>query len=660
MVSTIYDTWLRYDINKGRHDFSAFALYFAQIFAKTAPTCVVTNSALEEIKLAAGRIFGTNPEVVQEVPSGKYICLCIDAGAPEAYKICMDTDKICVFGKTPADLLYGTFRLLFNVTAKNSASIAETGSPRYALRSINHWDNGDGSVERGYSGKSIFFADGKLTADYERIRDYARMMASIGINAISINNVNVHALESRFITGDFLGGIAKYAEIFQAYGIGLFLSINYASPMEIGGLDTADPLDAAVARWWKTQTDLVYKHIPSLGGYIVKADSENRPGPFTYGRNHADGANMLAAALAPHGGKMVWRCFVYDCHLDWRDRSVDRANAAYDNFNHLDGKFADNVYLQIKNGPMDFQIREATSPLLGSMPATNQIAEFQIAQEYTGHQIDLCYLIGMYKECLDFDTYRNGKGSYIKNHVAAIAAVTNLGNDECWTGHPLAAANLYGYGRIAYDPELTAEEIAAEWLALTLGTDDIVTKTILPMLLNSRQTYENYTTPFGIGWMVKEHLHYGVGIDDYEYSAWGTYHYANHIGFGVDRTQKSGTGHTRQYCPENAALYENIETCPEDLLLFFHFVPYDYTMKNGKTLLQNYYDRHFVGCEAAAQYLADWEALKPHIADEKLHTVALGRFKRQLENARRWRDVVNTYFYRRTGTPDEQGRKIYP
>jgi alpha-glucuronidase len=657
MTTSVYDAWLRYDINKEHIDHSALAPYFAQIFAET--TCPVTNSAIEEIRLAAGRIFGNCPPVAAQKPDDKHICLCIDRSAADAYRISTSSSAICVCGKTPQDLLYGTFRLLFNVASKKSAQIEEAGTPRYSLRSINHWDNGDGSVERGYSGNSIFFADNKLTNDHGRIRDYARMMASVGINAISINNVNVHALESRFITEDFLPGIAKYAQIFENYGIALYLSVNYASPMELGGLDTADPLDEGVRQWWKDQTSLVYSHIPNLGGYVVKADSENRPGPFTYGRNHADGANMLADALAPHGGKMIWRCFVYDCHLDWRDRTVDRAMAAYDNFRHLDGKFHDNVYLQIKNGPMDFQIREATSPLLGAMPATNQIVEFQIAQEYTGHQIDLCYLVGMFKECLDYDTYHNGQGSYVKDLVLATAAVTNLGNDKCWTGHPMAAANLFGYGRIAYNTELSAEEIAAEWLALTLGTGDEVTKTVLPMLLGSRETYENYTTPFGIGWMVKEHIHYGVGIDDYEYSAWGTYHYANHIGFGVDRTVKSGTGYTAQYHPENAALYENIETCPEELLLFFHFAPYDYVMKNGKTLLQNYYDLHFKGCDAAADYLTKWEALKPYIADTELYEIALERFRRQLKNAIQWRDVVNTYFYRRTGISDAQGRKIY-
>ena len=659
MISTIYDTWLRYDINKEHHDYSAFAPYFENIFVNS--TCPVTKSAIEEIKLAAERIFGIKvPKIHDAAPKGKHICLRIDESAPNAYSINKSGEELNILGKTPADLLYGTFRLLFNVTIKNNINIAEAGSPRYALRSINHWDNCNGSVERGYSGNSIFFADNKLTNDYVRIRDYARMMASIGINAISINNVNVHAVESRFITEDFLSGISKYAEIFEKYGITLYLSVNYASPIEIGGLDTADPLNEHVRQWWREQTNLVYKYIPRFGGYIVKADSENRPGPFTYGRNHADGANMLAEALAPHGGKMIWRCFVYDCHLDWRDRSIDRAKAAYDHFQPLDGKFADNVYLQIKNGPMDFQIREGVSPLFGAMPVTNQIAEFQIAQEYTGHQIDLCYLIGMFKECLDFDTFRNGQGSYVKNLVQATAAVTSLGNDECWTGHPLAAANLYGYGRITYNTELTAEEIAAEWLALTLGIGDEMTKTVLPMMLGSRETYENYTTPFGIGWMVKEHLHYGVGIDDYEYSAWGTYHYANHIGFGVDRTVKSGTGFTSQYCPENTSLYENIETCPEELLLFFHFVPYNHVMKNGKTLLQNYYNLHFNGCDEAGRYLANWEALKPHIADENLYTTSLERFRKQFKNAKQWRDVVNTYFYRRTGTPDEQGRKIYP
>jgi len=658
MISSIYDTWLRYDVNKNHHDYSALEPYFMQILVKARGKEV--ESAIEEIKQATFRIFDTFPKVSYFNASGKHICLCLNEDLQTAYKFYADEEFICVCGKTPADLLYCTFRMLFAVVSKGSTEMMEAGTPRYKLRSINHWDNISGDVERGYSGKSIFFSDNKLTTYHERIKDYARMMASIGINAISINNVNVHKIESQFITEKFLPKIAEIAEIFGKYAIKLYLAVNYASPIEIGGLSTADPLDEDVKKWWADQTDLVYKHIPNLGGYIVKADSENRPGPFTYGRNHADGANCLAAALAAHGGNIIWRCFVYDCHLDWRDRSIDRAKAAYDNFYHLDGQFLDNVYLQIKNGPMDFQIREAVSPLFGTMPATNHIIEFQIAQEYTGHQIDLCYLLEMWKECLDFDTHCSDTNSFVKDQVLATAAVTNLGNDECWTGHPLAAANLFGFGRISYDTELSAEDIASEWLSLALGVDSKINETVLPMLLTSRRTYEKYTTPLGIGWMVKEHLHYGAGIDDYEYSPWGTYHYANHIGFGVDRTIKSGTRYTGQYYPKNTEMYENIETCPEDLLLFFHFVPYTHILKNGKTLLQNYYDMHFEGYDAAAKYLADWKALEPHIVDKELFKISLDRFERQLKNAHRWRDVVNTYFYRRTGTPDANGRKIYP
>jgi len=658
MTSTYYDTWLRYDINKPLKNYAEFMPYFERLHVNDSAPEI--ESAAEEIKLATQRIFGLEPKIQAEPPIAKHICLCVDSELESAYAFAVDSDKICVKGKTAADTLYGTFRMLFNLTAWSDINMKESGSPSYSFRSINHWDNISGVVERGYSGGSIFFKDDKLTNDYARVRDYARMMASIGINSISINNVNVHKVETGFISEEFLPGVAKYAEIFAKYGISMFLAINFASPIELGGLGTSDPLDLGVIGWWKKQTDLVYKHIPSLGGFIVKADSENRPGPFTYGRTHADGANMLADALAPHGGKMIWRCFVYDCHLDWRNRKIDRAMAAYDHFKPLDGQFKDNVFLQIKNGPMDFQIREAVSPLLGALPETNHLVEFQIAQEYTGHQIDLCYLIEMYKECLDFDTYTKGKGSYIKNLVNGTAAVTNLGNDKCWTGHPLAAANLYGYGRISYNTDLSAKEIAEEWLALTLGTGEEVTREVIPMLLTSRETYEKYTTPYGIGWMVKEHIHYGVGIDDYEYSPWGTYHYASHIGFGVDRTQKSGTGYTIQYQKPNEELYENIGTCPEDLLLFFHFVPYEYVMKNGKTLLQNFYDKHFDGYDLAARYLAKWKELEPVVADKELYNTALERFIRQEKNAQQWRDVVNTYFFRRTGKSDESGRIIYP
>src|SRR5690606_20931534 len=335
---------------------------------------------------------------------------------------------------------------------------------------------------------------------------------------------------------------------------------------------------------------------PDFGGFVVKADSENRPGPFTYGRDHADGANMLATALQPYGGLVLWRCFVYDCHQDWRDRSTDRARAAYDHFKPLDGRFMDNVILQIKNGPMDFQVREPVSPLFGAMPNTNAVMEFQITQEYTGQQRHVCYLIPQWKEVLDFDTKVKGDGSTVKEIAAGnihpykysgIAAVTNIGDDDNWTGHHLAQANLYGYGRLLWNPELSSEEIAAEWAQLTFSSSTDVQQLLIDFLMESWSIYEKYTSPLGVGWMVTPHYHYGPDIDGYEYSKWGTYHFADNKGIGVNRTVASGTGYTSQYEPEHAARYESLDTCPDELLLFFHHVPYTHVLHSGKTVIQH-------------------------------------------------------------------------
>ena len=554
--------------------------------------------------------------------------------------------------------LYGTFaflRLLQTGEIKRSFRLRDY--PRNQLRMINHWDNLDGSVERGYAGRSLFYENNELVPDLDRIRDYARLLASVGINRVAVNNVNVHAAETQLIASR-LEMAETLASIFRKYGIRIFLSVNYASTLEFG-LDTADPLDEGVRAWWKDQVKMVYERIPDLGGFLVKADSENRPGPFTYGRTQADGANMLGEALEPFGGLLIWRCFVYDCHQDWRDTKTDRARAAYDYFKPLDGQFRQNVILQIKNGPMDFQVREPVSPLFGAMEKTNQILELQITQEYTGQQRHLCYLVPQWKEILDFDTFAKGPGSTVANVVSSgLAAVVNVGNDPNWTGHTLAQANLYGYARLAWDPSLKAERITGEWIVLTFGRDPVVLNTLREMLLRSWEIYENYTTPLGIGWMCNPNHHYGPSVDGYEYSKWGTYHKANHQAIGVDRTVKSGTGFVGQYHPEVAARYESLEGCPEELLLFFHRVPYDYVLKTGKTLLQHIYDSHFLGVEQVEGLLASWRSLEGRI-DEVTFSHVLARLEEQLEHAKEWRDVVNTYFYRISGIGDSQGRTIY-
>lgn len=628
-----------------------------RLFAQRAQQVYESQHLQSFIKLANIK---DEPQLLLTTPS---------FSSEEGYYITTNENAIIIVGASNRGLLYGVFhfiRLMQTETLLTALNIFE--QPRNQLRMINHWDNMDGTIERGYAGRSFFFDDNKVLADNPRIVDYAKLMASIGINGIAINNVNVHRPETFLITDRWLPAMQKIAAIFRKYGIRLFLCANYASTIELGVCDTADPLDAGVQAWWKDKANEIYEAIPDFGGFVIKADSENRPGPFTYGRNHADGANMIADALEPHGGIVLWRCFVYNCHQDWRDRKTDRARAAFDHFKPLDGSFKNNVVLQIKNGPMDFQVREAVSPLIGAMPHTNQILEFQITQEYTGQQRDICFLVPQWKEVLDFETYVKGEGSTIKQIVAGevhpytlsgITAVTNVGDDDNWTGHHLAQANLYGYGRLIWNPELTSEQIASEWTALTFGLDEVVQQTINGLLLESWTIYEQYTSPLGVGWMVTPHYHYGPDIDGYEYSAWGTYHFADNKGIGVDRTLASGTGYIEQYEKQNAELYENIKTCPDELLLFFHHVPYTHRLQSGKTVIQHIYDTHFEGVARLEKWISEVEKLAGKIDEARLSHIIDRMNNMQLKNARQWRDIVNTYFFRKSGIADEQGRTIY-
>ncbi|MBP1969335.1 alpha-glucuronidase [Virgibacillus natechei] len=576
--------------------------------------------------------------------------------------------KILLIGKTDKGILYATYHLLRLIQSRKPIhSLDIVDAPKNQFRMMNQWDNIDGTIERGYSGKSIFYYENDFSEDLERIKDYARLLSSTGLNAISINNVNVWDVETNLISKQYLPKVERVANIFRAYGITLFLSINYASPIALGNLDTADPLDEKVRAWWKKKVEEIYQYIPDFGGFIVKADSENRPGPFSYDRDHADGANVLAEALKPFNGILIWRCFVYNNLQDWRDRSTDRARAAYDNFKPIDGQFLDNVILQIKNGPMDFQVREPVSPLLGALKKTNQLLELQVAQEYTGQQKDVCYLIPQWKEILDFDTYAKGEGTKIKNIAggttynnsnSGIAAVSNIGNDINWTGNTLAQANLYGFGRLTWNPDLTTEEITRDWIHLTFGHDPLVVENIEYILLNSWKTYENYTVPLGIGWMVNPGHHYGPNIDGYEYSAWGTYHFADRDGIGVDRTVETGTGYTSQYFPPNVEWYNSLDSCPDELLLFFHHVPYTHVLKSGETVIQHIYNTHFKGVEEVEDFIYKWDKLVGSI-DNRIFENVKERLYLQLKNATDWRDKINTYFYRKSGISDNKNRTIY-
>jgi alpha-glucuronidase len=582
----------------------------------------------------------------------------------EGFIIRAGEERILIAGQDAPGCLYGVYRFIALLAAGKIAPGAEFAeAPAAPIRMINHWDNLDGTIERGYAGLSLFYRDNRFDYDPRRIEDYARLLASVGINRISINNVNVRGAARLLITEEYLPEAAKLAAIFRPFGIRIMLCVNFAAPYSSRELDTADPLNPEVAEWWKRRAGLVYRWIPDMAGFLVKADSEGEPGPFQYGRTHADGANMLASALAPHDGEVIWRCFVYNCSQDWRDHSVDRARAAYDHFMPLDGKFSSNALLQIKFGPYDFQVREPVSPLFGALRKTRHLLELQITQEYTGHQIDLCYLPWMWEDVMRFDTARGERarigdlvGSEAPGGISGMAAVANVGLDRNWTGHTLAQANLYGYGRLAWNPALGAGDIAAEWSALTF-TGAEAAGAVSDILLKSYPAYEKYNAPFGVCFMVTPGLHYGPNIEGYEFSRWGTYHRADRESIGIDRTP-AGTGYTSQYAEKNAALFADPGRCPENLLLFFHRLRYDFKMKNGETLLQNIYNTHFEGYDEVQAMLDRWVSIK-NLLGEEVYAQVLSRLERQLANAREWRDQINTYFWRKTGVPDMKGRTIY-
>jgi alpha-glucuronidase len=678
-VAVYEKAWLDYKV---LNELDSCRNIFKVIYSDIKGKCI--DNAINELKLAiTGIIGGDEPDVctctsiASNIADGIILRKYTDndkdsfegfVPGEEGYAVYFDENArlINIAADTDRGILYGVFafiRKLRNGILPSDIRIAE--KPDISFRMIDHWDNMYGDIERGYSGNSFFYDNYRIIID-DRTEFYARLMASVGINAIAINNVNVHQEETLLITDKYLGEVKRINDIFSSYGIKLYLSINYAAPVQMGDIEVSDPLDERVIEWWKKTSAHLYEVIPDFGGYLVKADSEGRPGPFTYGRTHADGANMLARTIAEYDGNVIWRCFVYNCRQDWRDRKTDRARAAYDNFIGLDGQFDDNVVLQIKNGPMDFQPREPVSPLFGGLKSTNMFLEVQIAQEYTGQQRHVCYLVPMWKEILDFNTYASEKG-LVKdivsgraygNKVCGIAGVTNTGNDANWTGHDLAGANLYGYGRMCFDNELSAEEIAREWITAMFGTDKDINDTVYSIVGNSWLTYEKYTPPLGVGWMVNPANHYGPNVDGYEYDRWGTYHFSDCKGMGVDRTVATGTGFTAQYNKPWCDNYEKPETTPDELLLFFHHMPYEHVLDSGKTIIQHIYDTHFEGVEEVEDMVKKWESLKGRVNDTIFDRV-LDRLGIQLDSAKEWRDRINTYYYRMSGIEDKKGRTIY-
>ncbi|MDT0401723.1 MULTISPECIES: alpha-glucuronidase [Streptomyces] len=599
-----------------------------------------------------GRVVREDAELVFELTGGL---------GEEGFALTRRDGTTTVAASDEHGLLYG----LFHVVRLEEEAFAgdrprEEHRPAYARRMLDHWDNVAvhpvmGQVERGYSGGSLFWADGRARGDFERVRAYGRLLAACGINAVAVNNVNVHATEARLLT-DRIGEVAAIADVLRPYGIRTHLSVTFAAPMVLGGLPTADPLDEAVRGWWAEATRRVYEEIGDFGGYVVKADSEGQPGPFAYGRSHADGANMLAAALEPYGGTVHWRAFVYDHHQDWRDRGTDRARAAYDHFTPLDGRFAQNAVLQVKHGPMDFQVREPVSPLIGAMPQTRLAVELQVTQEYTGQQRHACWLGPMWSEVLGFCPDGEVSTGRLAN---GLVAVSNAGDDPFWTGHPLAQANLYTFGRLAWNPAAEPRAILDEWIALTHpGADDRLTAGLHTVLDGSWSTYEKYTAPLGVGFMVQPGHHYGPGVDGYEYSPWGTYHFADRDGVGVDRSTATGTGYAGQYATPWSGLYDSPDTCPDGLLLFFHHVPYTHVLHSGKTVIQHIYDTHFEGVADVEEARRVWTGLAG-LVEPARHARVAERYEEQLRGAREWRDQINSYFFRKSGVPDERGRTIY-
>lgn len=562
-----------------------------------------------------------------------------------------------ITASNPIGLLYGAYELirLQNTDAYNTGSgkqqnfskaIDETEKPQVGLRILNHWDNLDGSIERGYAGKSIFkWEEIKLGKNgkggsiskslHDRLITYARANASLGINGSVLNNVNA---SPKMMTAEYINKVKVIANILRPYGIRVYLSINFASPMALGYTKTADPLDKKVQQWWKKKAKEIYAIIPDFGGFLVKANSEGQPGPGDYHRTHADGANMLADAVKPYGGIIMWRSFVYGAN----HKGEDRVKQAVSEFKGMDGKFRDNVILQSKNGPLDFQPREPYAPIFDNIKQTPQIAELQITQEYLGQSKHLTYLAPMWKEFFGFVN---------PDRLVGISGVANIGDDANWCGHPFSQANWYAFGRLAWNPSLTAEEIAHEWLVQTYeNQDEKFTKPVEMMMMTSREACVNYMMPLGLHHIFKFDHHYGPEPDGFIASyplEWCPvyYHKADAQGVGFDRSSK-GTDAVRQYPEPYRSLYDNIETCPEEYLLWFHHVPWTYKMKSGSTLWQELCMKYNMGVAMVEVYRDFWHTsakqyMKGH-EQEWQHTDSL--LNVQLENAKEWRNTCLKYF----------------
>ncbi|MFW5754066.1 MAG: alpha-glucuronidase family glycosyl hydrolase [Marinilabiliaceae bacterium] len=560
-----------------------------------------------------------------------------------------DRNQIVITGNTEAGVLYGTFafiRLMQTGASPDDINIVE--SPKYDLRLLNHWDNLDGTVERGYAGHSIWWNREK---GFEELKDhyrtYARANASVGINGTVINNVNA---DPQVLTSEYIQRFARFADLLRPYNIQIYMSVNFSSPAVIGGLEDSDPMRDEVRQWWEDKVDEIYEEIPDFGGFLVKANSEGQPGPQDYDRTHAEGANMLADVLEPHEGIVMWRAFVYEPSGD------DRAKQAYNEFKPLDDEFRENVIVQVKNGPVDFQPREPYSPLFGAMEETPLMIEFQITQEYLGCSDHLAYLPTLQKECLESDTYAKGPGSTVAKTTdgslfdqkyTAISGVSNVGRDRNWTGHHFAQSNWYAFGRLAWDHSLDADDIAREWVKMTFSRDKDFIKPVVNIMMRSREAVVNYMTPLGLHHLMGWSHHYGpepwCEVEDAR-ADWlpKYYHKASEDGIGFDRSE-SGSNAVGQYFEPMNSVYNNPETCPENLLLWFHHLPWDYTMDSGLPLWDELVYHYYHGVEEARLMQKKWDRLEGMIDQERFEHVQK-KLKIQTEEAVWWRDACVLYF----------------
>ncbi len=559
-------------------------------------------------------------------------------------------------------ILYGAFHFLRMLQMHRPLSEFNFGSaPKTNIRMLNHWDNLDRSVERGYAGFSIWNWHTLPGDIHQRYIDYARANASIGINGTSLTNVNANA---DILTPHYLEKVKALADVFRPYGIRVYLTARFSAPIEIGGLETADPLNPQVRQWWRDKASEIYALIPDFGGFLVKANSEGQPGPQNYGRSHADGANMLAEAVAPHKGVVMWRAFVYSEH----DLS-DRAKQAYSEFVPFDGQFHKNVLLQVKNGPIDFQPREPFHPMFGAMPQTPLMMEFQITQEYLGFATHLVFLPRLFEEVLQADTYREGPGSTVAKVVngtlhnypiTGMAGVSNIGTDRNWTGHPFGQANWYGFGRLAWEPGLASGQIADEWLRSTFSNDEDFLKPMKELLFLSREAVVHYMNPLGLHHLFDTGHHYGPGpwVSNLSRPEWNPvyYHKADSLGIGFDRTQ-SGSNALEQYAPVVAKKFGSLDSCPEEYLLWFHHLPWDYPLKNGTILWNALALTYQQGVEEVKSMRETWQKMKPYV-DQERHRKVNMLLDIQLQEARWWRDASLLYFGQFSGKPLPEGLPV--